>query len=495
MGHHMEIVEVSAGASSSAIVNAIQQAYTSGVTRFVLIAGRHQEITSHNWGAFYGDFYYTLLEGGLYPAVALGRISEFPDEFQNQIDKTWSYMTHTGTAGEPPIVATGAMCAHEEAYPGSYTANKNSIVTWPYTLLTPVFDTYYPPEGATAEQLQDRINEGVGTVNYRGHGLTTVWQWSPGWNTGDIYGLENTFYPVVYNICCNNGEHDLTYNCLCESWMDADHKGASGTCGASAPSYTTANHRLDREIYWALYDDGITNVGEGFATAVTGMIIYSGGLGQTNSRMYHWFGDPAMDVFNTDQVGAPFELVLSGNTMIGPGAQNQTYTVTSGGSPVEGVLVTASDGIGNHPDDPENFYAQGTTNSSGEVTLSFTAVALDDITVGAWKHNYAVDMLDVSVGETGIEGGSGIFTLEMGAPAPNPCGTSASVYYTLPSMGEATLSVFDLSGRTVATIESGQLAEGAHTATWNTGSVPAGLYVIRLDTAGGSVAQKLMVVK
>jgi hypothetical protein len=231
------------------------------------------------------------------------------------------------------------------------------------------------------------------------------------------------------------------------------------------------------------------------AWSLINMIDFVGGLGVTNSRMYHWFGDPAQDICTTDALGAPFELVLSGNTATGPGTQSQTYTVTSNGSPVEGVLVTASDGIGDLPDDPENFYVQGTTNSSGQVTLNFTAVAFDDITVGAWKHNYAIDMMQVSVGDTGTGGSTPGGMLSMAAPSPNPCSGTASVLYNIPSPGVAELSVFDLSGRTVATLSSGQLTAGEHTAVWDTSRAPAGLYVVRLDAGSGSVSQKLMVVR
>jgi hypothetical protein len=495
LGHHICVEVVPDGSSASAIMNSIALNYESGVSRFVLIAGRHQEITAFNYGAFHGDFFYSVQEGGNYPSVGLARISEFPDKFQNQIDKTFSYMTHTGTPGVFPITATGAMAAHEEGYPGGYTANKNTVVTWDYTALDPVFDTFYPLEGATAEGLSDRIDAGVGTINYRGHGSNTVWQWSPGWNTGHIYNLENTFYPPVYNICCNNGKHEFTYNCLAESWMDAEGLGASGTCGAAEASYTTANNRLDRAIYWSLYDNEISNAAEGFAWALSNMITFCGGLGITNSRMYHWFGDPAMDIYTTDELGAPFELVLGGNTATGPGNQNQTYSVTSGGSPVEGVLVTASDGIGNHPDDPESFYVQGTTSASGQVTLNFTAVEFDDITVGAWKHNYAIDTMLVTVGDTGTGSGPGGSVLSMSTPRPNPCRSEASVDYSLPVQGDVSLSVYDLAGRSVAVLASGQFGEGSHSAVWNTSDIPAGLYILKLDTSGGSVVQKLMVVR
>jgi len=496
LGHHMQIEVLAEGSTSSQIMSAITSNYEAGITRFVLIVARHQELPSFNYGGFYGDFFYSNLEAGNYPDVGLGRIAEAPPEnITNQVNKILSFIGYTGTPGEVPISASCAAAAHEEGYPGGYTSNKNSIVTWPYSALDIEFTTFYPNEGATAEELQALINEGVGTVNYRGHGTVTVWQWGPGWNTGRIYNLENTFFPVVFNIACLNGNHTAIYNCLCQSWMDADNKGASGNFGASAASYTTANHRLDRAIYWTLYDDEISAAGEAMADAVINMINYTGGLGITNSHMYHWFGDPAMDIVTTDELGAPFALVLSGNGAIGPGAQSETYTVVSEGSPVEGVTVTASDGIGNHPDDTENFYESGTTNSSGQVTLSFTSVENDDITVGAWKHNYVYDTIIVTVGGMGTGGTENDPMLFISSPRPNPCRSVASLDYTLPSTGYADLYVMDLSGRRVSTLVSGELAEGAHSVSWDTTEVPSGLYFVRLATTDGIATARLMVVK
>jgi hypothetical protein len=103
--------------------------------------------------------------------------------------------------------------------------------------------------------------------------------------------------------------------------------------------------------------------------------------------------------------------------------------------------------------------------------------------------------MQVSVGDTGTGGGTPGGVLSMAAPAPNPCSGAASVVYTIPSPGIAELSVFDLSGRVVATLSSGQLGAGEHTAVWDASGEPAGLYVVRLETGSGSVSQKLMVAR
>ena len=497
LGNHVVVEVLSNPATATQVNFAVTSNYQSGTTRFALIAGPHAELPSWNYGSFYGDYYYATVDGDNYPDVAVGRFSDTDNDLPNQVEKVLSYMSHTGTGGSPSIPASTALAAHEEGYPGGYTGNKEAIKNWSYDLTDIVFTTFYPPQGATAGQLEACINDGIGTVNYRGHGQNTYWQWSPGWNAGNIYNLTNTFYPVVFNVACLNGNHTLSYNCLCESWMAAEGVGASGNLGASASSYTTPNNTLDRNLYWAVYDDGITCAGEAVDAAKVVMINTYPSYGLTNARMYHWFGDPAQDIFTCDENGSPFALSLSGPTAIGPGSQNLTYTVNVGGSPESGVLVTASDGVGDHPDDPEGFYAQGTTNSSGQISLSVTAVTGDTIRVGAYKHDYAFDILDVSVGTSGIEEGEGTGPgIQMSAPAPNPSGGPFAVVVSLSSPGSVELTAWDTSGRMVDSVSLGSLSAGDHRCDWDLSCLPAGIYLVsaRSETASAG-ARKLLITR
>lgn len=63
------------------------------------------------------------------------------------------------------------------------------------------------------------------------------------------------------------------------------------------------------------------------------------------------------------------------------------------------------------------------------------------------------------------------------AVSPNPARISR-VSFTLPKQADVDLSVFDLSGRRVATLATGNLAAGQYTRDWNAGG--AGVYFVRL---------------
>jgi gingipain R len=493
MGHRVVIEVLPLNSTPAVIKAAIQSHFHAETTRFVLIAATHQQLPSFNFGTFYGDYYYQTLDGDNLPDIVVGRFPAGAGNLANMIDKSMSYSTFTGTPGMPSIPATTMLCAHEEEYPSKYTANKNAIKNWDYTIIDPLFETFFPPEGATQQQVQDRINAGVGTVNYRGHGSVTTWQWSPGWNAGAIYALTNTFFPPVFNVACDNGAHDKTYNCLCESWLYALGKGASATCGASAPSATVVNHRFDRVLYWQLYDEGNTCGAETHAAAQTEIVTMYGESGLSNARMYHWFGDPSLDIFNCDETGSPFPLVLSCPSHAFHGENTLTVSVASQGSPVAGAVVTITDGIGNHPEQPETFYVQAITDASGEAELTFNAQGDSELMVGARMHNMTPAFDTIQTWSEGIEGSTPDFAVLLPA-SPNPSASLVQLGMDIASPGFYTMSVVDLAGRVVEPVTSGVFDAGQYRFQHSTEGLVPGLYFVVLQGNGLSESTRMMVV-
>jgi len=62
---------------------------------------------------------------------------------------------------------------------------------------------------------------------------------------------------------------------------------------------------------------------------------------------------------------------------------------------------------------------------------------------------------------------------------PNPSRV-ANVKFALPRQAEVDLSVFDLSGRKVATLAKGSLAANLYEYKWNGAGAGAGIYFVRL---------------
>ena len=497
LGLHTRVETLTAPASIAQIKAAITSNYVSGVTRFACIVGTYNELPSYNYGTYVGDFYYAQIESGNYPDLAVGRITGDSAQIVLQVDKIINgYMDYdfedANTTGIIP--SETILAAHGEDYPGKYTLCCNQVAAYPYSLCDITFTKIYPPEGGTAAMVSDGINGGIGTVGYRGHGSEYVWQWAPGWSAGRINLLENTFMMPVFNIACLNGRYDLASTCLSEAWQWGTH-GASGNLGANAPSYTTPNHDYMKKIYIALFNTGTFRVCEAIMESTAWVITNHGSLGLTNAKMYIWFGDPAMDTWSFDSADDHGELAISHPANILPGTQNITITVTDGGSPVNNVNVTLTDGVDNYGSGM-TFYEEAKTNASGEATLNVTVPASGTVYIGAFLHNYNYDIKWVDIG-TGIEGSpeSGP-ALSLEHPVPNPLTAGAALAFTVPSGGNVRLNVYDVSGRIVDTVFNGHVEAGTHSVEWSPGSgIASGLYFVRLDTEEGSVTAQAMLIR
>ncbi|MBD3277866.1 MAG: M6 family metalloprotease domain-containing protein, partial [Candidatus Aegiribacteria sp.] len=84
----------------------------------------------------------------------------------------------------------------------------------------------------------------------------------------------------------------------------------------------------------------------------------------------------------------------------------------------------------------------------------------------------------MSVSQTGIEEGSGQGNGNYLELSSNPVYGSVTITLTHGG-GKISLAVFDLSGRRVSTLTSGPLQPGQHSFSWNTESLPKGIYSVR----------------
>ena len=96
-----------------------------------------------------------------------------------------------------------------------------------------------------------------------------------------------------------------------------------------------------------------------------------------------------------------------------------------------------------------------------------------------------------------VDGGVGAPDALALSPAyPNPArGAATRVDYALPAAGPVTLEVFNTLGQRVAVLVDEALPAGVYTATLDTGRLASGLYVYRLQAAGGVVSRKVAVVR
>lgn len=79
---------------------------------------------------------------------------------------------------------------------------------------------------------------------------------------------------------------------------------------------------------------------------------------------------------------------------------------------------------------------------------------------------------------------------------PNPITEHSTIGYSLPANGHVTMRVFDAEGRAVKTLVDDEMPAGAHTAEISGSAFPAsGTYFCRMEWSGGTISQKMTVVK
>ncbi len=388
---------------------------------FVLLVGDITCLPWHpNWGGeeddeLPGDHWFACLTGGdnpdLWPEVAVGRLPVTDNaELAEVVDKILAYSKNAPSGG---WVNNALLVAHKEAAPGKYQGCKEEIRTATYSDSFN-FQTAYGAsiaaggDGATNDDLSGAINDGVGIVNYRGHGAYgfpsdrpwgTFWGAQAGannpapWNTAgeeywttDALNLANgSRTPVVFSISCMNNALDNPSNdCLGEAFVMQD-EGAVAFLGASRPSYTTPNHDFDKNLFDALGNEDIHEIGWVLNDA-NAELLADYGAGSTymdNLKIYLWLGDPAMKVwtqgpFNFQSVTYPSD-VSTGKMTVTVGfwilIPNQPPRFIA----TPGALVTI-DGCG--------VYTSKKTDSAGEAKFYFVPDNSGTMNVTVNKTNY-----------------------------------------------------------------------------------------------------------
>ena len=136
-----------------------------------------------------------------------------------------------------------------------------------------------------------------------------------------------------------------------------------------------------------------------------------------------------------------------------------------------------------------NLYAFGTGLKYTYLDHLYAQVGMNELIVTSFDGGTAVaaDTINFTVTQTGI-------TLEPSSrlvlcASPNPFYSTALISFELSELGWTSVTVYDLSGRIVRTLENSELGTGQHSIVWdgrrqNGESVSAGLYLCRIQSGG-----------
>ncbi|HUF08089.1 MAG TPA: T9SS type A sorting domain-containing protein, partial [Rhodothermales bacterium] len=78
---------------------------------------------------------------------------------------------------------------------------------------------------------------------------------------------------------------------------------------------------------------------------------------------------------------------------------------------------------------------------------------------------------------------------------PNPFNPAATIRYDLLHSGDVRLKVFDGLGRLVTSLVDSRQSAGRHSVRWETGEVPSGVYLVRMEAGRFVGTRSLVLVK
>lgn len=140
------------------------------------------------------------------------------------------------------------------------------------------------------------------------------------------------------------------------------------------------------------------------------------------------------------------------------------------------------------------------TAAGGSVTSPVTSVCVGACGGGSYD-------LRASTGAAEGEASAKASTTQAGAlgrlvtaidvvqPNPVSVGSRASVAFTVAEPGPVAVRVFDVLGREVARLVDAPTEAGTHVAWFDASSLPAGTYVVRLESGGGAAARLITVTR
>ena len=96
----------------------------------------------------------------------------------------------------------------------------------------------------------------------------------------------------------------------------------------------------------------------------------------------------------------------------------------------------------------------------------------------------------VNGGQTGLPK-----SFSLGQNFPNPFNPTTEINYRLAAAGRVALKVYDVLGRTVATLVDEREEAGKYSVTFNASSLPSGVYIYRLTDGSYSKIKKMMLLK
>lgn len=108
---------------------------------------------------------------------------------------------------------------------------------------------------------------------------------------------------------------------------------------------------------------------------------------------------------------------------------------------------------------------------------------------------FSLNWIEFEANPVNAEDGTAPPRLDLRQNAPNPVSATTRIDFAVPTAGPVALEVFDAVGRRVAVLAEGPHAPGTYTVTFDTGTLPSGVYLYRLTTPDGALTRRMAVLR
>ncbi len=342
-----------------------------------------------------------------------------------------------------------------------------------------------------------------------GTGVTCNWSFgdgSFGTSTGDIshYYTSSGYYYVCLTISNFLGTCNDTY---CDTLhISTTPGGGSGMCLGVVNPYFTATDSLG----YGIFSNSPTGTGVvyhwDFGDGTTSNMVGNTTHNYATSGTY-------LVCLNVYETGGSYDSCSFCNYVtIGGGSPNPcdaSFTIVQDSSNLFNYFIYINNPIGSSAGYYWNFgdgtssslqYPSHTYPSTGPYLICLTIT--DSIpTLGTCTSTFCDSLeagrsstpITINVIPTGINEITS--TINSFENYPNPFSENTTITYTLSKQESVELSVFDLLGNKVSSIESGNKNAGTHTISWNAENLNQGLYLLWLKAGNNSSTKKIIINK
>jgi hypothetical protein len=136
-------------------------------------------------------------------------------------------------------------------------------------------------------------------------------------------------------------------------------------------------------------------------------------------------------------------------------------------------------------------------SSSDTGTISYSYGTIGSVDGGSLQPFASMDAYNWSVLSTAVKEDKNLIPLvnKLYQNYPNPFNPSTVITYQLLTHGYATLKVYDVLGREVATLVDGEKSAGAHTVSLDASRLSSGVFLCRLMVGDFSEVKKMILIK